>query len=101
MEVEESEQRKRQRSERFKDHLEGNSLIINESEQLLVSSPKRFKGRSTKLEKPYLRLTTAPQPSLVRPLNVLKLALENIKTKYVLNEDYSYACEQLKSIRQG
>ena len=100
--VGENEQKKRSRSERFKDQLLNTSSSSNEiEEELQISSPKRLKGRSTKLERPYLRLTSAPQPSLVRPLNILKQALENIKQKYLQNEDYPFACEQLKSIRQG
>jgi hypothetical protein len=99
-----NERKKRLRSERFKDHL-ANPVTDSEVDTMTslnpLPSPKRMKGLSTKLERPYLRLTSAPQPSVVRPLNILKLALENVKQKYLENEDYSYACEQLKSIRQG
>mmetsp|Transcript_2644 Transcript_2644/g.3960 ORF Transcript_2644/g.3960 Transcript_2644/m.3960 type:complete len:302 (-) Transcript_2644:146-1051(-) len=96
---EESIKKKRLRSERFKDHLH----VCDESERDGADnthSPKRFKGLSIQLERPYLRLTSAPVPSVIRPLKVLKLALENVKQKYLENEDYSHACEQLKSIRQ-
>ena len=63
-------------------------------------------GTSTKLEKPYLRLTTAANSWTIRPLKVLKLALENVISKYLANtsgdntSNYEFACEQLKSIRQ-
>eukprot|EP01132_Coremiostelium_polycephalum_P010041 gene10041-12310_t len=59
-----------------------------------------IKGTSQELEKPYLRLTSAPDPSTVRPEPVLKKALEMVKKKWMENEDYTYTCEQLRSIRQ-
>lgn len=101
MEEIENERKKRLRNERFKDHLSSTSSSVDDSILSALPSPKRMKGLSTKIERPYLRLTSAPQPSQVRPLNILKLALENVKQKYIENEDYAYACEQLKSIRQG
>lgn len=59
-----------------------------------------IKGTSTDLEKQYLRLTSAPDPSTVRPESILKKAFKMIKKKIAQNADYSYVCEQLKSIRQ-
>ena len=95
--------KKKQRMDRFKDHLD--LSVSTELDLRAVKShqpsPKRIKGLSNKLERPYLRLTSAPQPSMIRPLNILKLSLENVKKKYIENEDYAFACEQLKSIRQG
>jgi hypothetical protein len=117
-----SESRKRARSERFKvclsdpalpcphlltsavlqDHLDIDVSLLGSvgSDETCRPSPKRLKGLSNRLEKSYFRLTSAPNPSTVRPLNVLKLALENVKTKFAKNEDYTFACDQLKSIRQ-
>ncbi|XP_059155155.1 leukocyte receptor cluster member 8 homolog [Physella acuta] len=57
-------------------------------------------GTCQDIEKPYLRLTGAPDPKQIRPLAVLKKALANVQEKWQKNTDYRYACEQLKSIRQ-
>lgn len=58
-------------------------------------------GTMTQLEKPYLRLTSAPDPSTVRPLPVLRKALEWLKGSWKSGrKDYPYLCDQLKSLRQ-
>eukprot|EP01012_Entosiphon_sulcatum_P031914 TRINITY_DN40637_c0_g1_i2.p1 TRINITY_DN40637_c0_g1~~TRINITY_DN40637_c0_g1_i2.p1 ORF type:complete len:764 (-),score=121.10 TRINITY_DN40637_c0_g1_i2:244-2496(-) len=58
-------------------------------------------GLSEALEKPYLRLTQAPDPATVRTeaalRKALKFILEKSKEK---KEPYTYLWEQLKSIRQ-
>ena len=57
-------------------------------------------GLSTKLEKPYLRLTSAPDPKTVRTLPTLMQTLELLKKKWRTESNYSYICDQFKSMRQ-
>eukprot|EP00299_Pterocystis_sp_00344_P019997 c9865_g1_i2.p1 GENE.c9865_g1_i2~~c9865_g1_i2.p1 ORF type:complete len:295 (+),score=41.16 c9865_g1_i2:41-925(+) len=57
-------------------------------------------GTSTALERTYLRLTSAPDPSLIRPAPILWKALELLQTKWNTTHNYDNACEQMKSIRQ-
>ena len=65
-----------------------------------ISFSNAVVGTSTELEKRYLRLTSAPDPSTVRPPEILKNSLEMVKGKWIKNHDYRYTCDQLKSIRQ-
>lgn len=58
-------------------------------------------GTCTDLEKQYLRLTTLPNASQVRPEQILKKSLKMLKKKWKNNEaDYNYISEQFRSIRQ-
>jgi SAC3 family protein LENG8/THP3 len=57
-------------------------------------------GTSQVLEKPYLRLTTHARADDVRPMQVLIKSLAHIKSKYYQQEDFEWANEQLKSVRQ-
>mmetsp|Transcript_11264 Transcript_11264/g.16458 ORF Transcript_11264/g.16458 Transcript_11264/m.16458 type:complete len:439 (-) Transcript_11264:2193-3509(-) len=60
----------------------------------------RIVGTCQSLEKQYLRLTDFPKPEEVRPEPVLRRALAHIKHRYNMDEDFDYANEQLKSVRQ-
>ncbi|KAG8390019.1 hypothetical protein BUALT_Bualt01G0039700 [Buddleja alternifolia] len=55
------------------------------------------RGTCQEIEKRYLRLTSAPDPSTVRPEEVLEKALLMVQNS---QKNYLYKCDQLKSIRQ-
>ncbi|KAK9127188.1 hypothetical protein Syun_015985 [Stephania yunnanensis] len=55
------------------------------------------RGTCQEIEKRYLRLTSAPDPSTVRPEDVLEKALSMVQGS---QKNYLYKCDQLKSIRQ-
>lgn len=55
------------------------------------------KGTCQEIEKRYLRLTSAPDSSTVRPEDVLERALHVVQDS---QKNYLYKCDQLKSIRQ-
>jgi hypothetical protein len=58
-------------------------------------------GTCQKLEKPYLRLTSAPDPATVRPLPVLRKALAMLKDRWKQGAvEYAWICDQFKSLRQ-
>ena len=57
-------------------------------------------GTCEVLEKKYLRLTAPPVPSKVRPERVLRQTLDLLKKKWKKESNYSYICDQFKSMRQ-
>lgn len=42
----------------------------------------------------------APDPSSVRPLDVLRKTLDLLKMKWKEDQNYNYVCDQFKSLRQ-
>ena len=57
-------------------------------------------GTCQTLEKKYFRLTSAPIPSQVRPEPILRQTLDLLKKKWKKEGNYSYICDQFKSMRQ-
>jgi len=57
-------------------------------------------GTCEVLEKKYLRLTAPPIASKVRPERILRLTLEMLKKSWRKEQNYSYVCDQFKSMRQ-
>lgn len=57
-------------------------------------------GTCEVLEKRYLRLTAPPVPSKVRPEHILRQTLDLLKKKWKKESNYSYICDQFKSMRQ-
>lgn len=104
-----SEEKKRQRQSRFGQDRHGSpSPVSGHPHQFFTgnSGPKpasqsAFVGCSQALEKSYLRLTTEPDPLMVRPQNVLEKSMEYVLRRYrTEKKDYSYINNQFKSIRQ-
>ncbi|GEQ67714.1 hypothetical protein JCM33374_g1379 [Metschnikowia sp. JCM 33374] len=98
-----SSKRKKQRAARFHDSASASPSppppsISYPSDP---SKPKCIVGTSTALEKRYLRLTSEPDPSVVRPQAILGYCLDHVVNKYRATEaSYSYINDQLKAIRQ-
>ncbi|KII60723.1 THP3 C2A9.11c [Thelohanellus kitauei] len=87
--------KKFERQQRF----DAKPLIFNR--EIEIQNPRdKIVGMSTLLEKPYLRLTTAPDPMTVRPLNILVQSYQHVMNCWEKTRNYQYISEQLKSIRQ-
>jgi hypothetical protein len=93
------------RKKRFEDAHSGVASPVNghssrDDSPAVVEDSGPIVGRSEKLEKNYFRLTSAPNPDTVRPLDVLKKTLEHLKKKWRDESNYVYICDQFKSLRQ-
>ncbi len=72
---------------------QGNPDVIDWDEDTVI-------GTCKSLEKSYLRITSAVDPSTVRPLQVLQQSLVFLIEKWKKEANYTYICDQLKSVRQ-
>ncbi|KAI6220586.1 PCI domain-containing protein [Aphelenchoides fujianensis] len=78
----------------------GRSNFKQMIEKCSLKRRRRIVGTCLQVEKPYFRLTAAADPSQVRPLHVLEKSLKAVRKRYEEKGDYTYANDQLKSIRQ-
>ena len=59
-------------------------------------SKAKIIGTSTQMFKPFLRLTTAPEPWEVRTKQQLPLSFKAVLEKWKEEHNYKWTCEQLK-----
>lgn len=84
----------------FQSKINASTNISGDSSEFDLESLK-IVGTSQVLEKDYFRLTSPPDPATVRPVEVLKKALKQLKLKWQQSSvEYIYMCSQLKAIRQ-
>lgn len=94
-----SSSRKRQRMERF--GLDNNSSLSPFPLPANLHRNREFVGTSKALEKSFLRLTSEPIPSNVRPQEVLEDCLPFVLKRFYSEKLlYVYINDQLKAIRQ-
>ncbi|GAM88233.1 hypothetical protein ANO11243_062640 [Dothideomycetidae sp. 11243] len=86
------------RARRFGDSLANSSVNSPTAESTVNDGP--VVGTCQDLEKKYFRLTAAPKPEAVRPLHILKQSLDLLIRKWKEQHNYTYICDQFKSLRQ-
>ncbi|KJH52757.1 SAC3/GANP family protein [Dictyocaulus viviparus] len=96
--VEEDSHRIEERARRFADDTRVTPVDVTFSPR--PNRVRLVRGTCQNIEKSFFRLTTAPDPSQVRPPEVLEKSLENVKAKYRSGAPYRYLSDQLRSIRQ-
>jgi hypothetical protein len=89
----ESRKKRFETSRGYQDSSRSESPLPSENQGPIV-------GRCQNLEKKYFRLTSAPNPDTVRPLPVLEKTLDLLKKKWRKENNYTYICDQFKSLRQ-
>lgn len=101
------ERKKRFKLDSLEDNSRSNTPVATPSTTLTdYNNPSEYsefriiRGLCTKLEKRYLRLTSAPDESTVRPPEILEKSFELVMNKWNTEHNYTYVCDQLKSIRQ-
>ncbi|KAF4552847.1 SAC3/GANP-like protein 2 [Elsinoe fawcettii] len=90
------------RRQRFESSLASSphSSNFRDDDALLLANAGPVVGTNQSLEKAYFRLTAPPKPETVRPLEVLKKTIDLLVTKWKQDHNYTYICDQFKSMRQ-